>query len=310
MFAINVTLCFVLGCDRKAINCHAIPRASILEALAENRFVYTLNQSFSAVFRHATPAHPLEIVKTGVNQAGVFKGLCSLHDCMAFSPIERSERGREFEILKPLHFRALLLEHSRKRKCLDFFTKLIEYLEKYGLENPFHEALCTYKLAVDLLESSLCGYLGEVPELGHGNTDYYLFVLSKNLHVSSCGIFNYNDNMDYASMIGYNLISYADFSILSLTTFSNGHKILDSFIGLYDLPGGFERLVNEIAFFKGEEPLISPKLWRSLDEDTKMKVRRSLVHPAWREIEAPPTVIKLGREDVMSEIPQEIWQAL
>lgn len=130
------------------------------------------------------------------------------------------------------------------------------------------------------------------------------------MNVSCCGVFNHINYLEPTSMIAYNLISYTKFSVLVLTTFANQHHTLDSFLSSYELPDDLERLLNEIAFFKSEEPLISPRLWQSLDENTKLEVRKSLVHPAWREIDTPPTIIKLAEEDIMLEVPREVWEGM
>lgn len=171
--------CMIPGCGRKAVKCHAIPRASLVAALAENGSLYTLNQSLTTLFQHLTPSHPLEIVKVGVNQASVFKGLCSSHDCTVFAPVERPEESEKEEIFKPLHLRSLLLEHSRKRKSFDFFDKLDNLIRDEGINSPFDRALSDYKLGVNIVELALFGFVEEVPELGSGSIDYYYMIFKK-----------------------------------------------------------------------------------------------------------------------------------
>jgi hypothetical protein len=73
-------LCLLPGCKRLAINSHAIPLASILEALADKGVVYTQRYSFVSMMRMATPAELIEVIEVGVNRASIFKGYCSKHD--------------------------------------------------------------------------------------------------------------------------------------------------------------------------------------------------------------------------------------
>ena len=124
------------------------------------------------------------------------------------------------------------------------------------------------------------------------------------MQVSCCGCFNETDALD--SSIGYNLISYADMSILVLTTFKVVKRYLDSFLARYKLPGNVERLVNDIAFLRCEEPLISPQLWRSLSEDEKLEVRLSLRHPAFRAGAIAPRVIRTTSSDFVTKLTPAI----
>jgi len=298
--------CFVPGCQRTAIKCHAIPRASLIEALADNGHVYTRSQSFTDIFRMSTPHDPVEIVETGVNEASVFKGLCDRHDTEAFATIERPIEQHGEMPFTALHFRALLLEQDRKRKVFDYYTKVVQLLGTATINSPWKDFLPEAKLGLDIADLALLGFMESAPELGSGATDYYCFAFSKNVEVSCCGLFNHLGLMP-DSVIAYNLISFADFSVIALTSFHDQHKTLDSFVLSYSLPGpdGLERLLNDIAFLKGEEPILSVRLWQSLDEATKLELRKSLVHPNYRLVDAPPKIIKLTAKDVMTTVPPE-----
>jgi hypothetical protein len=109
---------------------------------------------------------------------------------------------------------------------------------------------------------------------------YYCIPLSRNLEVSCCGCFK--ANADWHSAITYNLISYTDITILLLTVFEATKHHLDAFTESYAFPDGVERLVNEIAFGKCENPLIAPRLWHSLSEGQKRRVRLSHAPPIIR----------------------------
>jgi hypothetical protein len=112
------------------------------------------------------------------------------------------------------------------------------------------------------------------------------------------------------STISYNLISYADMSILVLTVFKAAKDHLDSFLANYSFPKDFEPLINDIAFAKCEEPLISARLWRSLSESNKMDVRLSLRNPEFRSGMKTPRVVRLKPGDMATQLTPEMLMRL
>ena len=106
----------------------------------------------------------------------------------------------------------------------------------------------------------------------------------------------------FDSYISYNLISYADISILVLTVFKVVEHYLDLLLAPYQFPKYADQLVNDIAFFHCEESLMSPAFWRALSEGEKIKVRSCLRYPPYRSETKSPIVIRLSPSDYVKEI--------
>jgi hypothetical protein len=81
-----------------------------------------------------------------------------------------------------------------------------------------------------------------------------------------------------------------------LTVFEATKHHLDAFTESHAFPDGVERLVNEIAFGKCEDPLIAPRLWHSLSEGQKRRVRLSLQNRQL-QTDAPP-IIRITPADI------------
>ena len=292
--------CLYPGCGKMAIRCHAIPRASLIEAIAKNGKLYSLNQSYTSTYRMTSPHDPMEVVEVGVNQAGVFKGFCPEHDTKLFTPIETTDEDKKKAVAISCHLRALALEHSRKQRNVDYYKKFVEFdLPAEFRDFVIKNIVKPNELGLALVES----YLGSLffPE-HHGRSggiDYWGLPFSKNLGVSCCGIFNHNNDLNPDSVIGYTLICYRDLSILLLTTFANEHVTLDPFVRSYGGAVGIQRMVNDIAFLKGEEPLISAALWESLSDSEKYETRLSLVHPSYRLVNTSPNIIEVTPDDML-----------
>lgn len=117
--------------------------------------------------------------------------------------------------------------------------------------------------------------------------------------MSCCGCFR--GNLNSHSAITYNLISDTDITILLSTVFEATEHHLTSFTKQFDIPRDIERLVNEIAFGKSEEPLIAPRLWHSLSIDQKRNLRLS-IRDQRLHIDAPP-IICITPEEVAPVTP-------
>ena len=299
-------LCLVPGCKKRAIQSHAIQKASLIEALADdNGMVYTLQQSFSPGMHMKAANDPLSVVETSVNKASTFNGFCPEHDSMLFAPAESNESRRRGMFIS-LHLRSLALEYCRKRRSGDFLRKVAELTN----DSILKKNLRSYDIMASAFKKV---YLGSIFNLMSGSDidhiEYFCIPFSRNLQVSCCGCFNEkNDRFD--STIGFNLISYADMSILVLTIFKAVEHYLDNFLVTYDLPRNGERLINDIAFSRCEEPLISPKLWLSLNEKEKSEVRLSLRHPSVRERESAVRPVRLTLDDYLTRVTPDILERI
>ncbi|QEM68010.1 hypothetical protein FO488_07455 [Geobacter sp. FeAm09] len=289
--------CLFPGCNETAIQSHAIQRASCAEALATNGVVYSLQQSYNMAIKNNSATDPLHVVKVGINDASVFKGFCPAHDTMLFAPAEAPPMGKNDGMYISLHLRALALEYCRKRRHADFLRKMAGFIvnpegrQSYLSVADMHDRFCSNFMAL---------YLGSTFNIILGSSidsiEYFVINFSQNLLVSCCGCFNVEPD-EFESVVAYNLISYSEGSLLVLTVFKAVERFLDAFLENYNQPQRIEQLVNDIAFFRCEEPLISPRLWLSLNDEERLAVRRSLRHPDYRdEIEAP-RIIKLTKAD-------------
>jgi len=249
-----------------------------------------------------TLTDPPEVVRVGINDASVFKGFCSEHDSRLFASAETKNQSRKNAMFISLHMRALSLEYCRKRRNVDFFRKAADLTPDSPMRAKLQEGAEQYSTFCSLFEKL---YLGSIFNLIRGSdvdsVEYWCVPFSRNLQVSCCGCFNEKRDA-FDSVIAFNMVSYADMSILALTIFKAVERYLDSFLAGYKFPRDTEALVNDIAFARCEEPLISPQLWESLSEDEKVKVRLSLRHPDLRTGEPTPRIIRITSSDMVKEI--------
>jgi hypothetical protein len=291
--------CLAPGCEEKAIWSHSIPRSACVEALAEKGILYTRPMSMNSGLKMTATTDPPTILHVGVGLAGVFKGYCPRHDAFLFASAEPTGRQRKRGMAVALHLRALSVEYCRKRQVMEFYSRIAELTTDsdiradYGmLAQELHTWLSCFEKV----------YLGTV--FGAADVDrveYFCLPFARNLEVSCCGCFDGAPGA-FDSIIAYNLISYADMSILFLTTFSAVKHYLDSYLAQYVLPRYVQKLINDIAFFHCEEPLISPRLWRSLNQDQQLRLRLSLRHPALRNETQAPTIITVAPTDFMTHV--------
>jgi hypothetical protein len=296
-------LCLVPGCQRKAIQSHAIPRSLIIKAIAENGLVYSQNPSFTSMIRMESMDHPQEVVEVGVNKASTFSGFCNKHDSILFASIETKSEDLKVSAVFALHLRSLSLEYSRKRLVSSFQQKLNELLLRNGETGPPESPFPAIR---DYLKFVLDSMFLEKERLGAIN--YISIPIGRNIELSCCGVFDHFFE-DGRHFISYNIISYEEFSFVTLTVFYNGNSLIDSFLAKFGYPENFqlENLINDIAFSKGEEPLISPRLWRSLSEDEKQAIRLSLRPPFVRTSLDAPRIIKLRPTDTGMPPTEQMW---
>ena len=209
-----------------------------------------------------------------------------------------------------LHLRALSVEYCRKRYVLEFFKQQSRLTripsERLRLEQHV-------KSREVLLSCFQKVYLGSLFNLLGGSdidsVEYFFIPFSRNLQVSCCGCFDGKQGV-FESVIGFNLISYSQMSILVLTNFKAVKHYLDACIKAYPIPNDGERLVNDIAFFHCEEPLMSPRLWLSLDEEDKLKIKLSLRHPHFKTETTAPRIIKLVPSDFLTKFTPDMLKHL
>lgn len=280
-----------------------------MEALAEAGKLYTLRQSFNSMMETSSATEQMIIDEVGVNQAGVFDGFCPAHDARGFASVERLNEPHKFAMIGPLNFRAHALEYCRKRRNADFFRRLAELTTDGAIKAYFADIAERYERTCLHFGDRFIGAparvaWGDPVAAAKTKVEFFCLPVAKNLEVSCCGCFHL-DKSNEDSIVAYNLISYADMSILLLTTSTSSKDRFYEFA--HQNP---EKLLNEIAFSKCEEPLIGAKLWRSLGEDQKLAIRLSLCHPDVRVSTKVPQVIKLEQGDTFGEVTPELWQRL
>lgn len=281
--------CLVPSCANQAINCHSVPESSIRDALAVNGHVYTLNPSFMQAF-NTHPAMRRDIRLVGIDNAGIFKGYCNEHDTRLFEPAETDQPGRRRGLYFASLLRAVSLEYCRKRSVRDFFKAVYEQVPLLELR----EEIEAYENTVEVYKQvMLTPMLSDGPD-SFPMVDFNVTPFPGNLGVSCCGVFQQNPQ-DIFSFIGYNLISESDLSYLILTAPGHRSPYITQFLEEYDSVGSPSKMVNDIAFFRGEEPIISPLFWNSLSRSKKSLIERSLVHPAYRTQTESLDVIQLPK---------------
>lgn len=306
--------CLFPGCKQDAIRCHAIPRSSCIEALAENGVLYTRPQSLNSLIGLTAAEDPPDIIKVGVNDASVFKGYCQCHDSRLFAPAETHDVTRRNSMCISLHLRALSVEYCRKIFVSDFFYRLSELESGRNLQAHYKQIAEKNRLFASAFKKL---YIDNVFSLmGGSNVDsieYFIVPFSRNLQISACGCFTPTIDTPYFgldSTISYNLISYSDMSVLVLTIFKVVEHHLDSYLSNYDIPRDGEKLINDIAFSRCEEPLIAAPLWRSLSEEEKLEVRLALRHPMYRPGKTELRIIKINFNDFVSKLTPEMLRRL
>jgi hypothetical protein len=176
--------CLFSGCSKKAIRSHAIPRASCIEALADNGIFYTQRQSFNPTMNVATLFDAPDIVETGVNQRAYLRAIAPTTMPRFFHQLRR-KRGAESTGC------SLSLEFSRKRQNADFFGKLAELSDRAPSNSTWQELAKQYGAYSDAFCKIL---LGSVFNLILGSdidsVEYFCVPFTRNLHVSRHSRFN------------------------------------------------------------------------------------------------------------------------
>lgn len=288
--------CLIPLCDRAAIRSHAIQRAAIENAFAIGGHVYTTNMSFlSALNKDASKER--EIKKVSSRKAGTFSGFCAEQDHQLFKTVEDPKESKRENMQIALYVRSVALEYSRKRDVAIFYERLLGLEENFENYAAVKELANKYRYTADwifhrllrpVLTRSLLDRLKKI--------DFLVIPFPGNLLVSCAGVFNVVKTHP-KSIVAYNLISYPDMSFLSLTTRKSRSGFIDQFIQEYNDMKELERMVNDIAFLKGEEPLISPKLWNSFSSLKRKNLSRSLVHPEHRTMTKSLDFISLPKDE-------------
>ena len=303
--------CLFPGCKETAIRGHGIQRALISEALAVNGVVYSLQQSFAQLLEMKSPYAPLKIVEIGINDASVFRGYCSQHDHALFAAAEIVKGKKPRGKYVALHLRAITFEYSRKRRTAIYYEKIGELHRSNHMRMDAKIQEIEYKdICKFMVKEYLERFYAVTPNPDLNNVEFFCLPFTRNLMVSCCGCFTSNKDGDPDSLIGYNLISYSDISVLVLTIFKTGEHHLNEFLTSYSDADGNERLVNDIAFSYSEEPLISPNVWLSLSATQKLEVRLSLRPPEFRTGEEIPRVIKLSPSDYFKSVTPKLYERL
>jgi hypothetical protein len=218
-----------------------------------------------------------------------------------FRSAETTDMHKKKGMIVALHLRALSVELCRKRQVIDFEKKVAELTDDPRLRDVMRKSTERNELISSCFEKLYLGSVWNGIDCSVDSVDFYCVPFARNLQVSCCGCFDRIPGA-FDSVIAFNLVSYSDMSFLVLTIFNVVKHYLDSYIQALDLPRNCERLVNDVAFFYCEEPLIAAGLWRSLTEDSKMAIRLSLRHPNFRAETRSPNVIKLTSSDFVTNL--------
>lgn len=298
--------CLFPGCERAAVDCHAIARSACVEALASDGHLYTRRYSYNQVMRMNDIADPPEIIRTSVNKASVFKGYCATHDAKLFSPAEIPEHRKRGGMFVALQLRAYSVEYCRLRSATDFMARVLEVSPSLRELNFYVDAV---KAQRERLRIFLRLYLNSAFKMFFGSktdsVEYLMIPIARNLGVSCCGCFNQEVGA-HDSVIAFNLISHSNYSYLVLGVFKVMEKWLTNFLDAYGGAGMWERILNDIAFHHCEEPLISCRLWEAMSAEEQMNVRLAIRHPDFRGAFQRPAVIRLVDADFPRDVTDEM----
>lgn len=304
-------VCLFGGCNKLAIGSHAIPRWTISEALADaTGHLYTQDMSMLTTIKRISAIEPVNIIKIGVNDASVFKGYCAYHDAKLFESAESTDPNRKKGFFLSNHLRALSLEYARKRYVVDYYEKLVELIDPCEFRDLckknhdiFHS---TAKVFGALVLDRLLYPNHPLP----ASVYHFAIPILGNLQVSCCGVFGLLTETvasHYESTIGFNLLSYRDFSILVLTIFKDGKHHLNSYVNSFIQDNhNYAKLINDIAFSKCEEPLLASVFWKRLSQEQKLNLRYALLPPSQRQYEKPLDLIKIPMGNIVKNLTSEI----
>jgi hypothetical protein len=293
--------CLAPGCSKVAVRGHSVQRSLSRDALSDKGRVMTTEWSFNDTFNKQSPEHPPSIISVGVNDAGIFDGYCSEHDSFLFRSAEILDKGRNNAFSISAHIKAVTLECCRKRKVVDFFTKLGQITHSTDVRLMSHSTVGMYEKffafhRVRNLDQCFAMISGQLET----RIDYFAFPFNRNLGVACCGVFG-QEKVPF-STIGYNLICYPERSLLLLTALRSDKEFLDLYAEPFVLSKNIELLVNDIAFHRSEEPLIAPRLWKSLSSKERLDLRLALRPPNVRSAKLPPRIVRLSPSDLVSKI--------
>lgn len=130
--------------------------------------------------------------------------------------------------------------------------------------------------------------------------------MTRNLQISCCGCFG----ALFHSLVAFNVVSYKDMTVIVLNTFKGHKQSLNAYLKPYERSQNWSRLVNDLAFSKCEEPLISPGSWKALTEDQKHHVRLSLLPPDLRSGLPTPQIVKFSAGEVSRKLTPAIVSRL
>jgi hypothetical protein len=293
---------------RLRVSFHAHQMLRIIFVRRSSFMIFT--QDFSAVsFFMRDPADPVQMAKIGIRNASVFKGYCATHDTLLFSRAESSPFHKRNGMMISLHLRALSVEYCRKRQVADMLKRMSELTtnanQKAALLPEADKFALRAKYFRELYLGNLFALMGGSDK---GSVEYVCLPFSRNLRVSCCGCLNCRPGV-FDSVLGFNLVSYADMSLLVLTTFGAQKRYLDEFLSAY-FPNDLEQMINDIEFLHCEEPLIAPRFWQFLCEEEKLQVRLSLRHPGSRTELHAPRAIRIAPKDLIIRITPETLNRL
>jgi hypothetical protein len=249
----------------------------------------------------------MEIVEIGINDASTFKGYCPKHDAMLFSPVDSQGERNKSWVFRSLHLRAMSLELCRKRRSADFMNQL--------KKSPVASALIAAATDAEVAASAAKTDMQTILSTFFFNQnlvlpiDFFAIGFNRNLGVAACGVFDYGGDTKL-STIGYHILPYKNSSLLVLTCLGDSHKILDPYFSSFKGLNPFEQMVNDIAFLRGEEPLISPAFWYSLTETEKLQLRQCLMHPYYRNATFDPRFVRIEPSELIDDINHETWSRL
>ena len=270
--------CLHPGCDRVSVDCHSVPKSSLIDGLARGGKLYSRPASFAFWLKEGYQGL-LKFDLLGINKVSIFKGYCSIHDNKNFEDADNQKVNTK-NYYEGLQLRAISFTYCRERYVRD----VLSYFARHAATEEIREH---FKNEQEKVESNLhlykTVYLAEMFNIMKNVGRNSLFFIKKQLiyplGVSCSGLFftDYDNNESKStaalnSGITYSVFSYKFGTTVVLSSFDAFKDNLVKYYNGFTGDNAINQLINDIVFRRSVEPFFGVKLYESLSDYTKDKI--------------------------------------
>lgn len=273
-------------CHEELIRSHSIQDSRILEDLAEDYHVYTIQIDKRALGRSKTNemTFPKMIFeRVSMHEATTFKGLCNKHDTEIFEPIDKDDLDMEnSQHVFLLTYRAVLRETATlvgaARMAQNGYLKKADigviYRDQPSIEGYYavEQAMkamdfYTYKKAFDFI------YL----EKQYDEMFWVYFVYDEKANFAVSTIFNVDFSMNKEEIpknIGINIFPYNNKTYVLLSCLKEHKDAMDNMLNdIFTATGYYQKyLISKLVLRKCENIVFAPAALNSWPESKKKAI--------------------------------------